>query len=297
MILLTLFRAKQIAEEHSSASKVTPVIVVEEPESFLHPSAQAEFGRVLQDLADEFEVQLIVTTHSPYMLSHSRPESNILLERRVVRGQVRETVQVDTATSSWMEPFALALGIRDEEFLPWKELFFKDVNALLLVEGDIDAGYFNLLRDERHGPKALSFSGEIFAYGGKDTLKNQTLLRFIRDRYERVFVIFDLDAESDVEKVLKALGFEKGKTYTPIGVDEPGKRCMEGLVPETVNGVVHAARPDLISALSGTPEERRSAHSTLKGLYFEEFSRQAKPGDEYYGQLYKIAAVANRTLS
>jgi putative ATP-dependent endonuclease of the OLD family len=54
-ILLTLFRAKQVSEAEPSASKVTPVIVIEEPESFLHPSAQAEFGRILNDLAEEFQ--------------------------------------------------------------------------------------------------------------------------------------------------------------------------------------------------------------------------------------------------
>lgn len=66
MILLALFRARQISSSDPSASKVTPILIIEEPESFLHPSAQSEFGRVLQDLSDEFEVQVIVTTHSPY---------------------------------------------------------------------------------------------------------------------------------------------------------------------------------------------------------------------------------------
>jgi len=48
-------------ESEPSASKITPVIIIEEPESFLHPSAQAEFGRVLHDFAEEFQVQVIVT--------------------------------------------------------------------------------------------------------------------------------------------------------------------------------------------------------------------------------------------
>ena len=44
LILLTLFRAKQVGDSEASASKITPVIIIEEPESFLHPAAQAEFG-------------------------------------------------------------------------------------------------------------------------------------------------------------------------------------------------------------------------------------------------------------
>ncbi len=56
LVLLALFRARQIGNSEPSAAKITPVIIVEEPESFLHPSAQAEFGRVLHDLAEEFKV-------------------------------------------------------------------------------------------------------------------------------------------------------------------------------------------------------------------------------------------------
>ena len=56
LVLMTIFRAKQVADSAASASKVTPIIVIEEPESFLHPSAQAEFGRILQDLSEEFGV-------------------------------------------------------------------------------------------------------------------------------------------------------------------------------------------------------------------------------------------------
>ena len=96
MILMTLLRARQISQSEASASKVTPIIIIEEPESFLHPSAQAEFGRILQDLADEFQIQVIVTTHSPYLLSKSKPASNILLKRSTEYGQLRETQVVDT---------------------------------------------------------------------------------------------------------------------------------------------------------------------------------------------------------
>ncbi len=94
LVLMTLFRAKQLSESEASAGKITPVIVIEEPESFLHPAAQAEFGRVLHDLAEEFQVQIIVTTHSPYLLSIESPISNILLRRNVHYKQLQETQRV-----------------------------------------------------------------------------------------------------------------------------------------------------------------------------------------------------------
>jgi predicted ATP-dependent endonuclease of OLD family len=117
-ILMTLFRARQLSESEASAAKVTPVIVIEEPESFLHPAAQAEFGRVLHDLSEEFRVQVIVTTHSPYLLNMDKPTSNLLLRRHVRYKQLQETERVDTSGENWMQPFSLALGLESEEFKP-----------------------------------------------------------------------------------------------------------------------------------------------------------------------------------
>lgn len=129
-ILLQLLRARQISQSTTTASKITPVVIIEEPESFLHPSAQADFGRFLQDIAYEFKVQVIVTTHSPYMLSKKGPESNILLKRKSHQNQFRETEIVETTGENWMEPFGLALGISNEEFTPWKDIFFKGMRKI-----------------------------------------------------------------------------------------------------------------------------------------------------------------------
>ena len=169
LILLTLFRARQVGESDASASKVTPVIVVEEPESFLHPSAQAELGRILHDLAEEFDVQVIVTTHSPYLLSIQSCESNILLRRRSIYKQTRDTERVDTSGDDWMAPFGQALGLDAEEFKPWKALILSGSDAILLVEGETDKEYFSMLQDQVHGANRLVLPGEIATYEGTDS--------------------------------------------------------------------------------------------------------------------------------
>ncbi len=88
LILLKLLRAKKNREAPSESDRITPVLLIEEPESFLHPSAQAEFGKMLQDLAEELSVQVMTTTHSPYMLSLSNPSANVLLDRRSEKGRL-----------------------------------------------------------------------------------------------------------------------------------------------------------------------------------------------------------------
>ena len=65
-ILMSILSANRIRTQQSPDDKITPIIVVEEPESFLHPSAQAEFGKLLQAISSELGLQIIASTHSPY---------------------------------------------------------------------------------------------------------------------------------------------------------------------------------------------------------------------------------------
>lgn len=52
-------------------SKRSLVLAVEEPEAFLHPAAQEAAGEQLESLAERSEVTLLITTHSPYVVSRS----------------------------------------------------------------------------------------------------------------------------------------------------------------------------------------------------------------------------------
>jgi hypothetical protein len=53
-------------------SKRSLVLAVEEPEAFLHPAGQESIRGQLDDLAARPDVSLLVTTHSPYVISRSR---------------------------------------------------------------------------------------------------------------------------------------------------------------------------------------------------------------------------------
>jgi len=298
LILLTLFRARQIGESEPSAAKITPVIIVEEPESFLHPSAQAEFGRILQDLAEEFQVQVIITTHSPYLLSLQDPRSNILLRRRTAYRQLRETERVETEGENWMAPFGQALGLDAAEFKPWRNLLNAGSDAILLVEGDTDKEYFQMLQDPAHGPNQLAFSGEIVPYEGTGALRNTVLLRFVKNRYRKLFVTFDLDAPTHVEKTLQSLQLEKGKHYAPVGLHAPGKKNIEGLLPESIRTVVYGANADLVqAATAGTKDEQESAKKKLKRALLDEFKRAATPGPEHFGHFYALTKTINKALA
>jgi energy-coupling factor transporter ATP-binding protein EcfA2 len=297
-ILLQLFRAKQVSQSKTSASKVTPVLMIEEPECFLHPSAQAEFGRILRDLAEEFQVQVIITTHSPYMLSHQDPASNILLNRRLVKRQKLNTMIEGVSSDQWAKPFALALGVSGNELTPWRDLFFAAADSIFLVEGPIDKAYFDLLRSEDHGDNRFRFAGEIFDYGGFSSLTNTILVRFIKNKYRRVFITVDLDALPHVEKKLQSLELKKDSDYMALGVNSAGRRAIEGYLPDSIVNAVNAANTDLVRALSSdNREESQNAKRRLKEKYLSEFKAAAKPGSDDYAGFYPLVKKLNKLCS
>lgn len=297
-ILLALFTAKKIAESKESARKTTPVMVIEEPECFLHPSAQAEFGRIIRDLANEFSVQVIMTTHSPYMLSMKASESNVLLRRRVTNEQVRETQRVDTTGDNWMKPFAEALGLDSEEFEPWKRMFSATSEQILLVEGTSDKEYFELLRTDQHGPNRLCFEGEILPYEGTGALANPTMLRFFQNRYRKVFVTFDLDNAAQIEKTLQRAGLQKDVDYLAIGTEMPGRKNIEGLLPDAIKSDVRACYPELVDAAAhATGEDQKSARNKLKNYYLQAVRNSNEAPAMLFGSFYPIVEKINRALA
>lgn len=252
--------------------RVTPIVVIEEPESFLHPSAQAEFGRLLRQLSADLGIQLIVTTHSPYMLNQEVPSANILLSRKVVRSRVRETCLIKTEGVGWMEPFAEHLGITNSEFRPLKSLFSAEKSKALLVEGAIDQKYFEFLKTHPYDFDKLNPDIEVVEYGGKSTLKNTTLLQFILRKFDRVFITYDLDAASETQDALRKISIEYLENSLPLGMKGDGKDCIEGLLPAQVIKAVFNRETDLVIAVtSGDNTARKKARDQLKKKYLEEF--------------------------
>lgn len=154
-----------------------------------------------------------------------------------------------------------------------------------------------MLRDQSHGNSKLLLQGEIVPYEGTGALCNTVLLRFVKNRFRKFFVTFDLDAADRIEKTLKSLQLEKTKHYLPIGLNTAGKKNVEGLLPDSVTTSVYAANPGLVqAATAGTKEEQENARRGLKQLLLAEFKMKAKPGAEFFGHFYSVAKAINKAL-
>lgn len=298
LILSSIFNAKNIIDQDDESNTITPIVIIEEPESFLHPSAQSEFGRILQDLSKELEIQVIATTHSPYLLSHHNPKSNILVKRNTFRKKIRESIIENVQDENWREPFELALGMVGPEFESLKDAFFSKENNIILLEGSIDVEYFNLLRDSKHKEKKLVFDGEFYPYGGYGFLNNPVLLKFIKERFNKLVVTIDLDAISNVKANFEKASYKKDQDYFLIGLDKPGYRCIEGLLPDFIKSKVNSENSELIYGLqSENKDEQKSAKDRLKSLYLEEFKKDLKFNETYFGEFYKLVEKMNKKLN
>lgn len=298
LILSSIFNAKNLINQDDESNKITPIVIIEEPESFLHPSAQSEFGRILQDLSKELQIQVIATTHSPYLLSHHNPKSNILVKRNIVRKKTKESIIEEVGGKNWREPFELALGMVGPEFESLKEAFFSEENNIILLEGDLDVEYFKLLRNNNHGSNRLNYEGEFFSYGGFGFLNNLVLLKFMKERFKKLIVTIDLDAISHVQSNFDQAGYCKDSDYFLIGLDKPGYRCIEGLLPDFIKTKVNTENNELVFALQSEDKgERKSAKDKLKALYLAEFKRDIKYDETYFSEFYRLSSKINRILN
>jgi len=71
--------------------KQTSLVLIDEIESSLHPKPQRRLIRELADQCRQLDIQIILTTHSPYILSELPPEARILIMnepsgRRIITG-------------------------------------------------------------------------------------------------------------------------------------------------------------------------------------------------------------------
>ncbi|WP_332737604.1 ATP-dependent nuclease [Flavihumibacter sp.] len=293
LILLNLMNAKRVQESSSVNDRLTPIIVIEEPESFLHPSAQAEFGRVLQDLAFEFKIQIIVATHSPYLLSHKEPSANILLQKNL-SATVKGSEIVNTSGDKWYEPFALSLGISGDDFGPLKSTIFSGSSDIILVEGESDKEYFELLKDEKHGNCRLNFNGEIFPYGGAGNIKNNILLRFIKERFKRFVVTVDLDKFPEVKSAFDTLGLKENKEFIVIGKNETGKKCIEGLIPHKLLSQVYSDNVELVQKAMENSPEGKNCRNHLKTKILEKFKIDGQNDLNNFNEFYLMIKPLNK---
>ena len=143
-------------------------------------------------------------------------------------------------------------------------------------------------------------------------LENKTLqdffkFTFVRDPYTRYAsgvlnhvlrpVTYDLDVENEVRKGLERNGFVHKDNFLGLGVNKPGRRAVEGLLPQNLVTSVNNEHLELVQqAMYGMKEEQKSAKNSLKKHYLTKFQAECEPTEEWFGEFYKAVKVINAGL-
>jgi predicted ATPase len=111
------------------------LLVIDEVETSLHPRAQRRLVRYLADLARLNELQIILTTHSPYVLEELPPEARIY-----VPGGQSGRVAVSGISAQF------AMTNMDDETHPEADIYVEDEEAARLVREVLSRKHPSLAR-------------------------------------------------------------------------------------------------------------------------------------------------------
>jgi putative ATP-dependent endonuclease of the OLD family len=179
------------AVESSQLIPKTKVLLVEEPELFLHPSGVRNIQRLLYELAENSCFQLISATHSPIMIDLSRPHSSLV---RIVKNEQSDVCAYQLRTDIDLKDGVDILRMI-RSFNPYVcEAFFSD--RVLLVEGPTESVVAKIVLEKfRESGFQNADSITVVDCGGKTTIPLfQKILRHFRIPY---CVFHDSDAPTD----------------------------------------------------------------------------------------------------
>lgn len=197
--------------EENSAIFRKKMLLIEEPELFLHPQSIRLFADVLYELADGSEFQIMAATHSPIIVDLSRDHTTLLRTRMKDNAEV-QLHQVKTSVFEDNEKESLKML---NSFNPYVcEAFFNE--NVILVEGDTEAIIYRTLIDRMVQAKKMKLVDAplVVNCGSKMNIPSfQKVLRHFQIQY---FVVHDLDDTYDKNGNASAAWTLNEKIYAEI---------------------------------------------------------------------------------
>lgn len=178
--LFMVARFRYLAEKNKGKDIV---YLIEEPETFLHPSAQEDLLNALRELSSDN--QIIISTHSPVFTGAVDYHSVVLCEKT---DQSHYEFADETKKEVFMQKIIKELGIR-----PYYNLQDKHTK-ILFVEGSNDVEFYNLVAQKILGNNLKSDDVLCLPIGGKECLEYFVNIDYFNNSGKKIFLILDKDS-------------------------------------------------------------------------------------------------------
>jgi putative ATP-dependent endonuclease of OLD family len=204
--LFMVARFRYLAEKNKG---LNIVYLIEEPETFLHPSAQNDLLNAFRDLSED--KQVIITTHSPVFAGATNIESVILCKKYY--GSTYEHYDTN-GREAFIDNIVKELGIKPSYNL-------RDCHEkIVFVESHNDARFYNLICQRLIGKNILNNKKVlVLPFGGGEDIDSFLNIDYFDNSGRDLYLIIDSDKHQDKfeKQTQRATNFQsikaKGKSY------------------------------------------------------------------------------------
>jgi hypothetical protein len=234
------------------------IVLVDEPEAFLHPPQARLLGEKLSK--QSAASQVIVATHDSDVLRGmlNSPERSVSVVRLVRDGDVNQVSQLTASQvrTLWSDPLLRYSNILDA--------LFHDL--VVLCEGDADCSYYSAILDDLLNETARPTKPQVLftQCGGKSRMP--TVIKALTAVNVPVNVVADFDVlreEDNLRRIVEALGGKWDELKTSWGVL---KSQLDGLVSPVRLDDAKRRLDELLKGESPflQPEQARRARDVLR---------------------------------
>lgn len=190
--------------------------LIEEPETYLHPSAQEDLLSAFRDLSSDN--QIVITTHSPVFAGATNFNSVILCIKDV---QSIYNFAKAGNENEFIDNIVTELGIKPSYNL-------KDHHEkIVFVESSNDSKFYEIVCQQLIGPNLLKNKKVlVLPFGGGEDIESFLNIDYFDDSGRELYLIIDSDkhVNKEAKQRQRAIDFEKkpkGKSYVI------NKSCIE----------------------------------------------------------------------
>lgn len=193
-------------------AQTTPVMLVDEPEAFLHPPQARSLGRAVARLATKKEIQIILATHDRNFLMG-------LLECKEADLSILNLTREGPVSKSHVLPNEKVRDLFSDSLLRYSHavdgLFSK---AVVLTENERDSTFYSATIEEFLVSKGISAPADIHFVSVSGKHRMPGIAERLRAMGMRVFAIADLDVLDD-KSLLNRLVDSLGGDWAAVEVD------------------------------------------------------------------------------